>query len=365
MKAYLLLLLMCMPASLALMVSPASHNVWHHQGSDNYTLTLINDDGRDSAVIIFTTGPDEITVPTNITLAAGETKSIPVGIVMPRSTLPGVRESTVIIQSLPQSNGMVGAAVAVAHVVRIRTPSQGSFVEAQIMTATASVARPTPITVSLTNVGTETIRSARAQVLILPLNQTLSSAMIALAPGETKDVQLDWIPAQTGSYELQATIFYDGKEDTISQSIIVGNLSISVGTPEFGDFRIGEVFRVRLNLTNEWGAPLHTTVNLQLSQNGVTYTDSRAVAMQPGIATSFDGFIDTANMSIGKAQLIVQLRYADKETQHIIPVVLARNRIRVDEPRSYDVLTYAVLGLLVLITIFIIVKKRRGPKHGA
>jgi hypothetical protein len=354
---YLLALLLIAPVA-ALTASPAAYTIPSDMQSATYTLTLTNDEQQTLTLTLNPTGPLSayITLNRTYTLAPGEQLRIPVRIQLPQATQPGTVTSGILIESQSVTEGTVAAATALMHTIRVVTPKEGMYIQAALLASSATAGNTATLTFSVTNTGTEPIDDVHGSLTVA--DESLRTLATTLAPGETKNLPVSWTPSAVGSYPVNAIVYYDGTEQPLATTVVVGNLTINITAVRISEFHAGDPFRVAVHLVSAWGEPLTAVASVTIQQNNTRLHSQTIRTLQPLQPTIFPVFFESVELKPGEATVLVEVQYADKTAEQRIEWMI--------EPQSAEkntiplpvILVSIVLILMILVaTIFI---KRRG-----
>ena len=139
--------------------------------------------------------------------------------------------------------------------------------------------------------GTESV-TTQPSLLIDGARQEFSQ--ITILPGGSQDLVASWYPRAVGMYTAVASVPYGSTELRVSSEIIVGLLNVKILAINFGEFRLGDPFRVSVDALNEWGAPLPVQASFTLEQNAtVSAASSTGQTIAPLAEGRFTGFLET------------------------------------------------------------------------
>lgn len=353
------------PAALALQASPASFTHASADGDTRYTLTVTNDEVRSLTLTLLPNGPlaSYLDFEESFTLAPGESRAVLVRLRLPESLQPGTVDSGILIEGSVAGGGTVAASTAVMHVVRLVTPQEGAFLAGELLSSSGIVGEEALITVALRNTGSQAY-SATPTVFIDGRQVVLDSVL--LTPGEVRSVVVPWTPRAVGQYDVTATVSYAQKQASFGTTITVGELDVEITSVAFGDFRLGEPFRVSVGVLNRWGAPLPVTVTSELFQNGnrVAIGGPLRQEVLPLRQESFVLFLESTGAVPGPASLKHTAVFAGRERVVNQDVVLGIDGIVLVGSGEESFLSVIIVVLLVLLTIgAFIIYRRTGSKR--
>jgi len=351
------------PLTLALQASPASYTHQSAGGDARYTLTVTNDEQRALTITLTPNGPlaTYLDFERSFTLESGASRAVPVRLRLPDSLQPGTVESGILVEASTASSGMMGASAAVMHIVRLVTPQEGAFLAGELLSSSGIVGEEALITVALTNSGSEDY-TATPTVFIDGRSILLEG--VPLAPGETRSVIVPWTPRAVGQYEATAAVSYATKQASFGTVITVGELDVEITRVSFGDFCLGDPFRVSVGVLNRWGAELPVTVRTELFQNGsriATGGPLRQVVL-PLREESFVLFIESTGATIGPASLKHTVEFAGRDRTMTQDVVLGIDSIVLVGPPRESTLVFIFLLIVALVALAALIFYRRAGR---
>ncbi len=325
-----ILVVSSLSAASALTASPASKTIAFSANEVvRYDVLVRNDESSALEITISPTGAlaigGALDVPPSVVISPGESRAIPVQIRLPANTVPGTSESGILFESRAVGAGTVAASSAVMHVIRVQTAKEGAFLTGELLSSSGIVGSEVLITLHLLNVGTQSI-STQSSILLDGVRQEF--AQVTILPGESRDLVASWNPRAVGVYTAVASVPYGSTELRVTSEIIVGALNVKILGINFGEFRLGDPFRVSVDVLNEWGAPLPVQAMFILEQNSTIGTaTSASQTIMPLAEGRFTGFLETKSATAGPAVLRAKLIYADKVSEETRPIILGVDSI--------------------------------------
>ena len=362
--AFILLL----PTTFALTASPASVTFDSDDGDAQYTLTITNDESRPLAITLTPNGPlaPQLNLEEVFTLQPGTSRTVVIQLALPDSLQPGVVESGILIEARSASGGTVGATAALMHIIRLTTPQEGAFLAGELLSSSGIVGEEALITLALSNTGSETYVVSPTVFLD---GKRIVLDDVTLAAGASKDLVVPWTPRAIGQYEATATAAYAQKQATFGTTITVGELAVNITSIGYGDFSLGDPFRVSVSTLNRWGAPLPVEVRAMLFQNGSRLSEALAVrqTVEPLREEQFTLFLESTGAYVGPATIRVSAIFAGREVTQTRDVILGVDSITPYGARTDGLGLVAAISIiaLALASIFIYRKTKKGTKDHA
>lgn len=154
---------------------------------------------------------------------------------IPSNLEPGMQNMNIIIQELPGESSPSAQITATASVitrVQFRVPYDGKAIEADV-SMTPMAQSKMGFTITVTNLGSETIKDLNAEIKIL--NENIKTESQELDSQKRTELKAEWtVPAQ-GEYQAEITVNYDGKSRTITTNFNAGSESASYYKIESGE----------------------------------------------------------------------------------------------------------------------------------
>ncbi len=146
---------------------------------------------------------------------------------MPSNMEPGMQNMNIIIQELPGEpipGAQITATAAVITRVQFRVPYDGKAIEADV-SMTPMTQSKMGFTITVTNLGSETIKDLNAEIKIL--NEDIKTESQELDPQKRTKLKAEWTAPAQGEYQAEITVNYDGKSRTITANFDAGSESAS------------------------------------------------------------------------------------------------------------------------------------------
>ncbi len=290
-------------------------------------------------------------------------------ITLPKDMDPGTKTGIITateINSGSENGTNVNAALSVAHKLLVTVPSTGLHATAFLSNSESETGSPMTISLSINNIGTETIKDTYGTVKISSDSFTYENTtghINNIAPGDSGKIDYTWTPeVNPGDYTITATVYYDNKSISLSKSVSIGSYNIDITNASVKDFYIGTVAKLDINVSNNWNNPIATNTEVQiLDGNGTIIkqasVDGAAIDSAGGIVSTY---IDTTGVNAGDYTLKITMKYGSKSLEKTYPMKISTNKIEIGaisaegEQTSHSYSYLYIVGAVILIIIIII-----------
>ncbi len=316
-----------LPFAEALQVSPASYTVIDTQMDHSYAVQVTNDQTYPVRVT-FQAEDDavQLRLPAQLELSAGETRSVVFG-VQAAQVEPGYHETRVLIESRAEGEATVRASAAVAHVVRVRIPLEGTHLEASLHFSAASVGEPILFTVPLENIGTQRVDVAHVTLTIN--GELLEAPAMSLLPGERKNIVVSWTPPEARTYPLLVQVEYGEQSISLDSEVVVGHLSARIVGAKPGAFALGELFGITVLVNNEWGAVLPVHVVAKIAQGSIIHSGESTTVLAPAASTvQIPVYLASNDLKPGLANISLEAHYGQRVSTEEYEAVVSISSIK-------------------------------------
>lgn len=321
----LLALLIIVPTTTALGISPATHQVINPQ-DEQLTLTIINDESTTLTLDLSVEQEQGFLElqRQEVTLEPGEQEQIRIRATTPNNALPGTYQTAITIEARAQESaqsGVVTALPAIKHRIQIDVPAQGAHIRTALLLSTTAANTPVTVTIAATNIGTQNIQEIQSTIEIRgpqgELQETLQTQARPVAVKQTRNLQATWNPQTPGAYLITAYTTYDGQEQIVEREVEIGQLDLEVARPNIQNFSFGEVTRIDIPVTSTWNEELRG-VSAQLRVYNETGTqvqsfESLTIRIPPRATRNITAFWDTQGLTDGRYEIEAVINFPPKQ----------------------------------------------------
>jgi hypothetical protein len=265
-------------------------------------------------------------------------------------------------------SGGVSIRTAIEALFYVYVPYEGQYLDYELTARSVNQGVPLQTTISVSNFGTDLIKSLYAIINLFDLQGNL------IATTRTNSISLesrrhDLISANIstanilpGNYIVNASIFYDDKQAFDGREVKVGELTFKIinVTDVFVAEKINE-FEVEVE--SQWADPIDS-VYAEL-----TIADKERIRTLPLEVAGFQkerlkGFIDMKGVKTGTHDALVKLYFGGKDiskTENVHVVERSLLELPVFELSLTNMLLLVIIMIILIIniTLFVILKKKK------
>ena len=381
--AYVLVMLIIIGQVNGLGIAPSLKIINYDTAEHTITVNAVNTKAGDLTLQITAGGElaQYITLDNNVIhlSSADSEKSFQYNIKLPADMDPGIKTGLITVTEINsggENGDNVNAALSVAHKLQVNVPSTGLHATAFLSNSESEINSPMTISISINNVGTDTIRDAYGIINISSYDfsyENTTEHTHNIFPGGSRKIDYTWIPkVSPGDYVITAKIYYDNKSIVLNKSVSIGDYGIEIINANVKDFYIGTIAKLDINVSNNWNNPIATNTEVQLLDQSGTIIKQATVngaAIDPtgGIVSTY---IDTTGISVGDYTLKIMMRYGSKIIEKTYPTKIGTNKIVIEtiakniQPtqHNYTGITLGVLAIVIIAIIALILFSTKGKK---
>ncbi|MFH1823163.1 MAG: hypothetical protein ABH817_00390 [archaeon] len=376
---FLVLTLLILPTVLSLGISPGRVIYDYEENAQKeVTLKLINDEGRDIEVLLYTEG--ELAEHINLEKKKIKIKALErevtfkYKIKIPHLSEPGTHIANIVAREIPseedQTVGVI-ASVAVASQLYIQVPYPGKYIEPKLDIQDSDGNTKVKFYVSAISKGEQ--RIARAQVHLDILTKTyekihtMITDYVLIEPQERYNFVLEWQPTvPPGEYIAKATIIYDEQTVEIEKTFKIGSQLMEILSVLINDFVLGEIAKFNILVENKWSQAFENVYSqiILKDQADKTIADTKSASdTVEGLAKKdLVAFWDSAGVDPGTYSGLIRLHYAGKQAEHEIEANIQNNKMTVSLPgitaqvvssgkKGSGTTTLLIIGIVLLILV--------------
>jgi hypothetical protein len=360
----------------------------------HFDLTVTENTGKPVDIVMYAEGelsPYVTITPTNFHLDARQSKGVTYSFKLPESFSGYGRKEALIIakESIDRTRtGQIGAVVAIGHQFWVHVPYPYRYAEATIQAENIALdlvrqKQPAFFDVRISNLGSEDLDTELSFELRAPNGEIVKRfdpRVIALAKGESKVAEFDWIAddptaLEGGVYLAQAHLAFDGNAPTDAQAEFkIGDEQVDATALTPSPFFLGEIARLEVTLDSLWGNALEDVYaqGILLNESGTVIRNtvpSQSVEILPWGTRTVELFLDTKDLEAKTYDFNVSVRFGSKTTSKVFRLDVREKPLTegtgtVSAPDSGLLLIGgALIALLVLVIVgmgFLLVKKKKG-----
>lgn len=281
---------------------------------------------------------------------------------------PGTHIVRVGVREKLPGDASIGIATAMESLFFIHVPYEGQYLRYSLDAEDINTKENMPVTISLTNFGTEDMKKVYVDIKLLDGNNITVSAIksetFSLKIWETKKIELQMSTSALppGTYVAEGTAYYDDKNKIATDSVKIGQLNFKI-INQTETIYADKINEINLDVESEWAD----------SVKGV-YADI-TIANRESVRTlteSFSGFeikklksfFDAKGLQPGTYDMNMNLKFEGKTTSKNAKInVIKENLLRMPNIEftltNMLLMAIVIIILIINITLFIILIKKK------
>ncbi len=366
----LLIIILASSFATALGLMPASKTILLGQDSEEFTITIINNDKQDLELAITAQGDlsKYITFDKNkISMKSNEDRvDVKVKLNIPHNyeLTPGEHTTRISIAQQATNEGDLSAKLGISFRLITRIPYDGPYLDLNLYAPNFDKTKGGNFVIQAQNTGSENALS------VVPIIDIYSSTnhKIATLRGEEKLVRVGEtqnfaIPLteelENGRYSAEASVVYSGSSNKDEKIFTVGSPEIIVDSISALSFTLGGIAGFDILLKSNWGEEIkgaYANVEFRKDNELLEQTTTATVDVPPMDRVRLQTYFDTKDMSAGIYDLVIKLNYLGETKKETQQIRLETNKISligtgkvIDEVEEKD-----NTGLLIVVIFFMV-----------
>ncbi len=272
-------------------------------------------------------------------------------------------------------SGVAGRAAIQAPIV-IFVPYPGMYVEWNFVAPNVNEGETVHFIVSVSNLGTNNIQSARAIIDVYDDNSKIKSLNTdekSIPSKESAEFPLDMETTgmKAGSYRVVTTLYYDGRSDLKEKSFNIGSLYVAINNYT-KVLEQGKINKVGIEIESKWNNNLQDVYSA-VTINGVKVKTPN-YDLKAWETKEIAAYYDTTGMDIGEYDAQITLYYGGKTTTEEGKVyVVEQSEVQSSEAKeekpwniSFNItpttLLVAIIIILVVVDIVWLIIRRKNKR---
>jgi hypothetical protein len=302
---------------------------------------------------------------------------------LPKELPPGERIGNIIVMELSKesySEDMIVATPAVVHKVIVKVPYPGKYLTGKMYITTTQIEEPVVFTLALANYGKETIKNAKATIIIKgPTNEEIAVLHTdegQVDSGQEQKLSSAWQAKNPGTYLAEATIEYDGKIMQLSELFNVGSFEVEIERIEVNNFKIGQIAKLDIYLRNKWNKPVKADGRIEIYKQNTLVSSFNTIPVNilEKSTSIMNAYWNTEGITPGEYDINVKTTYEGKTSEKTFTSYVSADNIQFKDfvsgnvaankgNSSTSLLIIAVFILIILnIFLFIYINKKVKSK---
>jgi hypothetical protein len=383
----ILILLYIVDISHAMGIGPALNIIdFAPNSQQELSFRIVNNENKEMKVAIYPQGElaEYIKLEKNIVeIKASESeKEIKYKVMLPEKLNPGSRAADLLVVELPveetvlilgnktvifnEQESMIKATVSLIHQLIVNVPYPKKYVSGKLYIDKANVNETVTFTISLFNIGKESVKKAKAVIVIkAPTGEEIAvikTNEISLNAQDESKLAGYWTAnVGNGNYYAEVIADYDGETFILAKDFSIGDLRIEIEDLKVDNFRLGTIAKFDVLLRSRWNERIpNIYADMQvIDKSGNTMADFKTniVNLEPKSIGEVSGVWDTAGVEVGKYDVNVKVNYGNKTAEKLFQTIVSVDKIEVQESLTGQVISGkntkrdSILILIVLILI--------------
>ena len=366
----LLIITLASSFATALGLAPASRTMLLGQDSDEFTISIINNERKDLELEISAQGDlaEYITFDKNkISMRSNEDRTdvkVKVNIPNNHRLTPGEHTTRISVMQQATGDGDVSARLSVSFRLNVRIPYEGPYINLNLFAPNFDKNKGGNFIIQAQNVGSENALS------VVPIIDIYSSTnhKIATLRGEGKIINVGEtynfaVPLTedlpNGIYSASASVVYSGASNKDDKIFTVGSPEIIIDSISALSFTLGGIAGFDIFLKSNWGEEIRgvfANVEFRRDDRLLERTTTATVDIPPMDRERIQTYFDTKEMPAGIYDLVIKLNYLGQTRTETQQIRLETDRISlvgtgrvIDDVEDKD-----NTGLLIVVIFFLV-----------
>ncbi len=369
-KRYLLLvlLLLNLPSTIAVGLSPVSVNVDYEIGTTKeFTFYLLNNLGVDIDANFYTDGQytDFITFKEPIVrVPPSQTKEVHATITFPQKPLPPGQHHIkigVIENPINRATQGITPRVGVEMKIKFDIPYPGKYLSLNLEIPNINTGEKLPINLYTKSLGKQTIDYVTGTITLTSGTTTIKELPITLHtinPEEEKTYSITLPPESLppGDYQAAASIIYDTTYGEASTNFRIGSLYINI-TNYTQKFQQGKIEEMAITIASRWNKNIddvYATIDINKEGRTVLSLKTPSISLRPWEESILRAYLDTTSLATGTYDTTITLHYLTSTTIQQTQILIYKE-IHINT----NYLLIGIILLILLIDILWLIKRKK------
>jgi len=354
-----IILLIILPSALSIGVTPSNYKFDFEPGFEKtIEFKIYNNRGEPIVAVTSISAEAEqyMTVKrAKIPLEPNQRDTVFINIKLPSQMPPGENKFDVTI-SETNNDGGVNALIVLHPYVSFKVPYPGEYLKSEISAPDVKIGEDVPITVTITNDGTDGIYESKGIITILGngVTDSIPITFENVLPKETTNKTVFWETSESkvGEYGARVVIDYENGSTSAETNFKVGDILVNILDIIAEKATIGSRAKVDVFIESKWNEPIKNVYGeVKLGEQTVKTTSD---TIESWGTTTLRAYLETENLDVGEYSGEVTVFYEDKTTSREFVLIIK-------EPTNvYSLIISAVVITIIIFVaiIFLIIKKQ-------
>lgn len=268
----------------------------------------------------------------------------------------------IVVAEKASGEGMFSSSINLVSRLNIFKPFKGAFLEGEYKIENNDFDDPIIFNILLKNIGTKkTIANGEINLFTkedaaININEKIILKEITINIGEKGKIAKTWNHnLRRGSYESNATLYYEGKQKNFEKQVFIGKPTILFKNIELSNYDQKGISKINMELELDWNFDKEIFLELNNNENNPTETKLIKGYEQEG----FEIYIENMNQ-----EKIITIEAKDKEGDSLGKYEINTQDLikKYEQKKFWKLMIFfiIILILLTIITIKIMQKKKKS-----
>ena len=274
-----------------------------------------------------------------------------------------------VAEAMPETGG-ISVRAAVEAIFYINVPFDGQYLRYSFNAKNVNQGNPIPIEIAYTNRGTEPINNIYSSIDLLDsskkiiANVKIDSFVLGSQEEKKQKAEISTMKLSPGEYNVNLTVYHDGKQDYSSQDVKIGELTFKILNQTSTLFS-GKMDEIWIDAESQWAEPVKGVyAEIKIGENPAIRTLSED--FNGFQKMRLKGFFDATNMNPGDYDMAIKLYFEDKIVSKTTTISLIKeNKFEMPSlsPTNMIFLIVIIMIIIINITLFFILMKKKDEKE--
>jgi hypothetical protein len=261
---------------------------------------------------------------------------------LPESLPPGNNKFHFRVHEEIPNAGSISATIAISGYISINVPYPGEYLKSEMVADDVRVGESVPITMTVTNDGTDTVYISKGVINIWGNGVTdqIPITFENIFSKETVNKTVFWETTESsvGIYTANSILDYEGGSAKSEAEFKVGDLLVNMLDVVAEQAFLGSRAKLSTTVESKWNEPIEQVYIEAIFNEQTTKSSSETV---PAWGThTFSTYLETAELEVGEYEGTATLHYANKtETQKFTLTIQKQNNM------------YLIFGIVLSICV--------------
>ncbi|PLW80718.1 hypothetical protein C0585_01070 [Candidatus Woesearchaeota archaeon] len=292
--------------------STLGYQLVSHSQPQDYDIYVRLDFGDEKMLDYFTVSDSTAYV------SAGGTFDFTVDVNLPDEfETPGWHRVKVGVAETLSSGGFIGSSAAAEASISVLVLFPYEYIEADLSATNTNKGEKSEISLTVKNYGDKDIEGVHAKIDVYDnfgnYIKSLNTKFISLEKSKTAVLESEFLASEVGFYNLNATVYYSGKEAYASTILRSGQEDVEI-TGFTRSFYTGTINKMKVDVLSGWSEVIEDLYFVAEISNGseiLEKVQSQNFELVGFGKKSIDGFLDFTQIPVGNYTADVEIFFGD------------------------------------------------------